>query len=157
MTFTCRQCGSCCMYMGDYIVIDREMGPFEFECLSVSTGTPFKAVIDEDKRDLYLDRAWISRHPHACRFLRPSGPDRIVCTIHETSATQCKLYRCVVMRVFSEKCGLSGTVTGTLALHSEDHSLRATWEKMEQEIPVSGPDAEKLIACYLEGHGYKVL
>jgi hypothetical protein len=145
------------MYMGDYIAIEQQAGPFEFECLSVSTGTPFHAVIDEDKCELFLDHTWIIRHPHACRFLRPSGPDRIVCTIHGTSATQCKFYRCVVMRVFSREGRLSGTVTGTLALHSEDRSLRAAWDKMEREIPVSGPDAEKLIACYLEKQGYRVL
>ena len=145
------------MHMGDYIAIERQSGPFEFECVSVSTGTPFHAVIDKDKRDLFLDRAWITRHPGACGFLRPRGPDRIVCTVHGTSATQCKSYRCVVMKVFSPGDRLVGTVTGTLALHSEDRPLWALWEKMEREIPMKGPDAEELIASYLEKKGYRVI
>ncbi len=41
------------MHMGDYIVIEHQIGPFEFACESVSTGTPFIARIDDDKhRDL---------------------------------------------------------------------------------------------------------
>ena len=51
MTFTCRECGTCCMYLGDYIVIDHQIGPFEFACESVSTGTTFTARVDEDKRE----------------------------------------------------------------------------------------------------------
>ena len=43
------------MYMGDYIAIEHQIGPFEFACESVSTGTPFIARVDEDKRDIFLD------------------------------------------------------------------------------------------------------
>jgi hypothetical protein len=50
------------MYMGDYIVIDHMIGPFEFACESVSTGTPFHARVDDDKkRDLF--RLHISGSP----------------------------------------------------------------------------------------------
>ena len=98
MGFTCRQCGSCCMYLGDYIVIERQTGPFEFACESVSTGTPFTAEVDEDKRTIFSDRSFPDQHPSACRFLRPDG-DLLRCTIHRDSPAQCKFYRCVVMRV----------------------------------------------------------
>ena len=70
MTFHCRQCGSCCMYMGDYIGIERETGPFEFDCVSVSTGTPFHARVDEDKRHLFVERDWILRAPHGMQVLK---------------------------------------------------------------------------------------
>jgi hypothetical protein len=141
------------MYLGDYIEIDREIGPFEFECSSVSTGTPFHAKIDEDKRELFLDKTWISEHPSACRFLRPSG-ERIVCTVHETSASQCKFYRCVVFRVYSPGRKFLGTVTGTLALHTDDLELQSVWEKGERLIPWDAPDAEDRIASYLIENGY---
>jgi len=59
------------MHLGDYIVIERQLGPFEFACESVSTGTPFTACIDEDKREIFSDRTFPDTHPHACRFLRP--------------------------------------------------------------------------------------
>ena len=73
MVFTCRQCGTCCMYLGDYIVIEQQTGPFRFACESVSTGTPFTAEIDEDKRGIFLDHTFPDQHPHACRFLRRTG------------------------------------------------------------------------------------
>ena len=73
MTFTCRQCGSCCTYLGDYIVIDRQTGPFSFECESFSTGTPFIAEIDPDKRGIFTDQTFSDSHPSACRFLRPAN------------------------------------------------------------------------------------
>jgi hypothetical protein len=138
MAFICKQCGSCCMYLGDYIEIDRQVGPFEFECSSVSTGTPFYARVDEDKRELFLDTSWIKEHPSACRFLRPSG-DRIVCTVHETSAAQCRFYRCVVFRVYSPEKKFLGTVTGTLALHTGDRELQSVWERGDPVIPWNDP------------------
>jgi len=141
------------MYLGDYIEIDRQAGPFEFECSSVSTGTPFYARVDEDKRDLFLDTTWIEEHPSACRFLRPSG-ERIVCTVHETSAAQCKFYRCVVFRVYSRERQFLGTVTGTLALHTEDKELLSAWERGDRVIPWDSPDVEDCIAAYLVENGY---
>jgi hypothetical protein len=141
------------MYLGDYIEIDRQAGPFEFECSSVSTGTPFYAKVDEDKRELFLDTTWIQEHPSACRFLRPSG-ERIVCTVHATSAAQCKFYRCVVFRVYSTERKLLGTVTGTLALHTEDKELLSVWERGDRVIPWDSPDVEDRIAAYLVENGY---
>ena len=155
MVFTCRQCGTCCMYMGDYIAIEHQPGPFEFACDSVSTGTPFIARIDKDKREIFLDHSFPDQHPAACRFLRPDG-DRIRCTIHETSPCQCKFYRCVVMRIFDSRRNLRGTVTGTLSLHSNDPILRSVWETAEREISPDAGDREGLLQQYLETHGYQV-
>ena len=142
------------MYMGDYIVIEHQTGPFEFACESVSTGTPFIARIDDDKREIFQDLVFPDQHPSDCRFLRPDG-DRIRCTIHETSPAQCRFYRCVVMRVLDSQGVLLGTVRGTLDLHSDDPGLRAVWEMAEREI--SGvDDREERLQQYLETHGYKI-
>jgi hypothetical protein len=155
MVFTCRQCGTCCMYMGDYIVIEHQIGPFEFTCESVSTGTPFIARVDDDKREIFLDHSFPDVHHSACRFLRPDG-DRIRCSIHETSPCQCKFYRCVVMRIFDPHGDLKGTVTGTLSLHSDDPMLRIVWETAEHEILSEGSEREELLQKYLETRGYRV-
>ncbi len=141
------------MHMGDYIEIEREIGPFEFECSSVSTGTPFFAMVDEDKRELFLERAWIQGYPSACRFLRPDGV-RVVCTIHKTSAPQCKFYRCVVFRVYSQNRKFLGTVTGTYALHTSDKELQSAWERRERTINWDSPDVEDRIADCLRELGY---
>jgi Fe-S-cluster containining protein len=143
------------MHLGDYIVIERQTGPFTFACESVSTGTPFTACVDEDKREIFPDHTFHKAHPHACRFLRPDG-SLLRCTIHRDSPTQCKFYRCVVMRIADSGENLRGTVTGTLNLHSDDADLRALWEAAEKEIPESCPDAEERRAKYLEKHGYRV-
>ena len=143
------------MYLGDYIAIEREIGPYEFECESVSTGTPFLARVDEDKREIFLDRTWLDEHPTACRFLRPSG-ENILCTIHETSPAQCRFYRCVVMQVFDPLGVLIGRVTGTLALHSGDQELRGVWEAALRDIPDWTGDIEVRLRKVLESHGYRV-
>jgi hypothetical protein len=143
------------MHMGECIVIDREAGPFTFECESVSTGTPFLAVVDKDKRELFRDRTWIDRHPAACRFLRPRG-GHIICTIHDTSPVQCKFYRCVVMQVFDDRGDLIGKVTGTLALHSEDPVLREIWEPALRDLPEWTPEIEARLQKILEEKGYRV-
>ena len=143
------------MFLGDYIAVGREVGPFTYECESVSTGTPFLAVVNEDKREIFLDRSWIDGHPTACRFLRPSG-EHILCTIHGTSPSQCKFYRCVVMRIFSPAGTLVGKVTGTLALHSDDPALREIWESALREIPEWSGDIEDRMQKVLESRGYRV-
>ena len=56
------------MYLGDYIIIVHQIGPFEFACESVSTGSQFTACIDEDKREIFSDWSFPDEHPHACRF-----------------------------------------------------------------------------------------
>ncbi len=144
------------MYMGDYIAIEKETGPFEFDCVSVSTGTPFHARVDDDKRHLFLEQDWIREHPTACRFLRPAGDSRIVCTVHETSAVQCKFYRCTVMKIYSKSRDYLGKVTGNLSLHSDDPGLKKIWESADPEIPWKSPDVEEKIAELLREKGYTV-
>jgi len=153
MPFECRQCGKCCMYMGDFIVIERQVGPYEFMGCSVSTGTPFSARIDEDKRHLFSDQSWIRKHPSACPFLRPSG-SRIVCTIHQTNPVQCKAYRCVIIRIRSYDGRDLGYVTGPLALHSDDPALREEWRHVEPLLSSSPGDPEECIISSLVRKGY---
>ncbi|MDD1696782.1 MAG: hypothetical protein LUQ36_00290 [Methanoregula sp.] len=143
------------MYMGDYIVIEHQIGPFEFACESVSTGTPFIARIDDDKHQIFLDHSFSDQHPAACRFLRPEG-NLIRCVIHETRPGQCKYYRCVVMRIFDSHGNLIGTVTGNLSLHSDDPLLRGVWEEAERGISHLPVDAEIWLQKYLEDKGYRV-
>jgi Fe-S-cluster containining protein len=155
MVFVCKQCGICCMYMGDYIVIDHMIGPFEYTCESVSTGTPFTARVDEDREEIFSDHTFPDQHPSACRFLRPDG-NRRVCTIHRDSPPQCKFYRCVIMRIFNENGVNTGIVTGNFSLHSDDPGLRSTWEEACQKIPESNRDSESRVKIFLENHGYRV-
>jgi hypothetical protein len=143
------------MYMGDYIVIEHQIGPFEFACESVSTGTPFIARIDDDKHQIFLDHTFPDQHPTACRFLRPEG-DLIRCVIHDSSPGQCKYYRCIVMRIFDTHGNLTGTVTGNLSLHSNDAVLRGLWEAEERRISQLSGDAEIWLQKYLEENGFRV-
>lgn len=155
MAFICRQCGSCCMFLGDYILIERQIGPFTFECESVSTGTPFMAEVDEDKRTIFSDFSFPEKHPAACRFLRPDK-ELLRCTIHRDSPPQCKFYRCVVMRVSDAAGKLIGTVRGTLDLHSDDPGLRTVWEEVVRRRPKDDIGAEAWIAAFLQENGYRV-
>jgi Fe-S-cluster containining protein len=144
------------MHLGDYIVIEQQTAPFEFIGCCVSTGTEFIALIDEDKRELFLDKSWTRAHPSACPFLRPSG-DRIICTIHETSPVQCKLYRCVVFRILSPEGEVIGRVTGDLNLHTEDPELRHTWDDVIHYISGSPENSEEMIRSLLEERGYRCI
>jgi hypothetical protein len=155
MSFTCRQCGRCCVYLGDYIVIERQTGQFSFDCESVSTGTSFTAEVDEDKRRIFRDLTFPEQHPTACRFLRPDG-DLLRCTIHRDSPAQCKFYRCEVMRVLDRDGKQLGIVRGTLDLHADDPGLRAVWDEVIRNRPKDDAEAEVWIAAFLRGKGYRV-
>ena len=156
MAFECTQCGTCCMYLGDYIQIGEQISPYEFLAECVSTGTRFTARVDRDKRSLFDNRSWSYDHPSACPFLRPAGGGRIVCTIHECSPAQCRAYRCVIMRIFTPAGREAGRVTGTRALLSEDQDLSAVWEVARKEIPFWENDIEERIARFLNERGYRV-
>ena len=143
------------MYLGDYIVIERQTGPFTFRCESVSTGTPFIAEVDEDKRAIFSDFTFPDAHPRACRFLRPDG-DLLRCTIHRDSPPQCKFYRCETLRVFDASGRELGYVTGTLALHAGDPVLRQVWEEAERHRPKADEEAEPWIAAFLREKGFRV-
>lgn len=143
------------MHMGDYIAIEQPVGPFEFACESVSTGTPFIAVIDKDKREMFQDRTFLDHHPSACPFLRPDG-DRIRCTIHETGPCQCRSYRCEVMKIFNREGARIGTVNGNLSLHSDDPHLRVVWEEADRKINDGSEGAEMRLQQYLTAKGYRV-
>lgn len=143
------------MYMGDYIAIEHQIGPFEFTCESVSTGTPFIATVDEDKREIFRDTTFPDEHPTACRFLRPEG-NLIRCTIHESSPCQCKFYRCVVMKVFKNDGSGIGFINGNLSLHSDDPALKVAWEEAAGKRPKSDEEAEPWITRFLSEKGYHV-
>ena len=141
--------------MGDYIVIEEQTGPFLFSCESVSSGTPFIAEIDEDKRVIFSDYAFPEEHPHACRFLRPDG-NLLRCTIHRDSPAQCKSFRCVAMSIADPARKPLGYITGALALHADDPGLRLVWDEVERQRPKADADAEPWIAAFLRKKGYRV-
>lgn len=156
MAFECRQCGTCCMFLGDYITIEEQRAPYEFLAECVSTGTQFIARVDPDKRALFDSHTWSDLHPSACPFLRPAGDGRIVCTIHECSPAQCGAYRCVIMRIFTRDGREAGRITGTRALLSEDTDLKVIWEAGRGRIRFFDDDVETQIARLLRENGYRV-
>jgi hypothetical protein len=156
MGFDCQICGRCCMYLGDYIIIEEQTGPYTFNCCCVSSGTDFSAEVDPDKRIFFDDTSFADQNPTACRFLRPLGEGRIGCTIHADSPIQCKYYRCVVMYVDTPSGEQIGYITGTLALHSEYADLRKIWDELITRMSQSGEEPEEQIKFELERAGYLV-
>lgn len=142
------------MYLGDYIIINEQIGPFSYDCSCVSTNTLFHAVVDEDKRLFFDNPAFVKAHPHACPFLRPTKDGRIVCSVHETSPAQCKIYRCVAVRIFSGEKEL-GYITGMGALHSDDPDLRALYESCVHQMPGNDTERDEWLSLFFEDHGYK--
>lgn len=145
------------MYLGDYIVIEKQIRSYSFSCSCVSTNTAFLAIVDEDKRSFFNQPDFFSAHPQACPFLGPTGDGRIVCTIHETSPVQCKIYRCVIFRIFNQENVQLGYVTGMGALHSDDPTLRRLYENGMKKMPCDVPDRDEWIACFFKEKGYLVM
>lgn len=154
MARDCRQCGKCCMSLGDYIVIEEYLGPYKVAACCVSTGTRFIARADKDKQDLFADQTWTRQNPTACPFLRPAHEGRIICSIHECSPVQCKAYRCVAFQVLSPEGTLIGTVTGARGLHTTDTRLRELWETGLAAISFFAEDLEEHMAVFLKKNGY---
>ena len=156
MASGCRQCGSCCMYLGDYIVIERQTGPFEFVATCVSTGTEFTARVVPDKQHLFSDKSFITDHPSACPFLRPAGDGRVICTVHDTRPYQCRAFHCTSMLIYSADRKLIGTVNGNLAVLTDDKELWEFWQRTIDTIPFSSPDIEGRMKEELTRYGYHI-
>jgi hypothetical protein len=60
------------------------------------------------------------------------------------------------MRISDRSGKQLGHVTGTLALHSDDPTLRAVWEEIERKRPRADKEAELWIAVFLREKGYRV-
>jgi SOS response regulatory protein OraA/RecX len=60
------------------------------------------------------------------------------------------------MRVLRSTGEPSGTITGTLALHSEDPVLRAAYKKAMRDIKDTDPDAEERLQEFLISRGFKI-
>jgi hypothetical protein len=144
------------MYLGDYIVIEEQIGQYLFNCVSVSTGTGFSAEVDPDKRVFFDDYTFPDQYPSACCFLRPLGEGKIGCTIHTDSPVQCKIFRCVVMRIDAPSGEEIGYITGMLALHSEDDKLRMIWDELITRMNPVDRENEDLMRIGLEQAGYRV-
>jgi Fe-S-cluster containining protein len=144
------------MYLGDYIVIEHQTGPFEFDAVCVSTGTEFIARVVPDKQHIFKDVSFTAGHPSACPFLRPAGDGRIVCTIHETRPHQCRAFHCTSMLVYSRGGALIGKVNGNRAVLTKDRELRELWQRTIDTIPFSSPDIEQQMREAMSRHGYRV-
>ncbi len=144
------------MYLGDYIIIERQTGPFEFEAACVSTGTEFITRVVPDKQHLFQDGSFSAGHPSACPFLRPAGDGRIVCTIHDSRPDQCRAFHCTSMLIYSPGGALVGKVNGNLAILTDDKGLRELWQRTIDTIPFSSPDIERRMQEVLTRHDYRV-
>ncbi len=145
------------MYLGDYIVIERPTGPFEFVATCVSTGTDFTARVVPDKQHLFADMSFTEAHPSACPFLRPTGDGRVICTVHDTRPYQCRAFHCTSMLIHSAEGKLIGKVNGNLAILTDDKELWEIWQRTMDTIPFSSSDIEGRMKDILARNGYRVL
>ena len=73
MVFECQQCGECCHHMGQVHAIQEIRGEFEFLVNNQYTGEKTVVIVDQDKRNLFLDKSIFREQPEACSFLRYRG------------------------------------------------------------------------------------
>jgi hypothetical protein len=60
------------------------------------------------------------------------------------------------MRILGSTSEQAGTITGTLALHSEDPVLRAAYKEAMRDIRDTDPDAEERLQEFLINRGFKI-
>jgi uncharacterized protein len=128
--FECSQCGRCCMNLGGYIKIERELGNRRYYCRMMITNDLFIAHVERDHRERFADSQLHEVHPQWCCFLREGDREgTFVCTIYQTRPHICRNYRCYLLRIFNAEGKVIGTVGGKRSLLSKDPDLTGYWNE----------------------------
>jgi Fe-S-cluster containining protein len=156
--FECTLCGRCCMGMGRYVTIEREVNDTRYICHHGLTKEMFHATVERRYREEFLKNA-AGRDPKWCPFLMGAGNEETyTCCIYATRPRFCREYKCYTVRILNAAGTEVGRVRGRRTLASEDSALLRLWEGTV--APLSAADDARWrrdLKRILEEADYRVL
>jgi hypothetical protein len=115
--------------MGQVHTIQEICGEFAFLVNNEYTGEKTAVVVDQDKRNLFLDKSIFREQPEACSFLRYRGEDgKAYCTVHLTRPEICRDYGCWRLLILNSRGSRAGRIMYQRSFFSEDADLTHLWE-----------------------------
>lgn len=125
--------------MGQVHAIQEIRGEFAFLVNNEYTSEKTAVVVDQDKRNLFLDKSIFREQPEACPFLRYRGEDgKAYCTVHLTRPEICRDYGCWRLLILNSRGSRAGRIMYQRSFFSEDADLTRLWEMCID--PLNEPD-----------------
>jgi Fe-S-cluster containining protein len=131
------------MSFGEFIKIERQMGPRDYYCRYGMTNEVFLAHIQPEYADAVSDDSFeqnganTDAHPKRCIFMlkNPDGKG-FACAIYPTRPSICREFRCYRMLIHHHPTGeLRGRVMGINELKTSDEILEAIWKEKIAHLP----------------------
>ncbi|HZD43957.1 MAG TPA: YkgJ family cysteine cluster protein [Methanomicrobiales archaeon] len=140
--FECDWCGKCCVSLGEYITIVRQLSERDYFCRYGVTNEIFQVHVTEefvDEVDADYDAMVdgdTSEIQKRCIFSRrnPNGPG-YACAIYPTRPTICREFQCYRMLIYNVHGELLGKVIGFNELKTHDETLAQIWADRVAHLP----------------------
>jgi len=161
--FECSRCGKCCVSLGPFIAIERQLSDRDYYCRNSLTGEIFPVHLHADpgqsrERPDYDDAG----ARKGCIFMVKDreGPG-FSCDIYENRPSSCREFRCYRMVIFNGQGLPCGKVVGRNGISTSDTVLEKLWTGQITSIPHAHPAAGndpawvKKVISILAAHGYR--
>jgi len=138
VSFVCDHCGRCCISLGAYIRVERQLSERDYYCKNTLTGEVFPVHVAPEfaeEIDEAITSGTATSRP-GCIFLRrnPDGPGQ-VCAIYPTRPRFCREFRCYHMVIFDSEGKSVGRMVGRADLQTSDPALAQIWNKQVKPMP----------------------
>jgi len=166
VSFVCDGCGKCCISLGAYIRIERQLAARDYYCRNGITGEVFPVHVQPEFADV-IDEEFTSGQreaagsPKGCIFMRknPEGPGT-VCAIYPTRPQICREFRCYHMVIFDSRGEIAGRMVGRADIQTSDSVLARIWKDEVKPLPCpasprSDPAWLERVLAILAFHGYR--
>ena len=160
--FECDRCGKCCVSLGRYITIERQLNDRDYYCRSMIDNAIFLAHVDPKYVEEIADEFETGNTHHSgpekktCRFLRKNPEEEeTVCAVYATRPKVCRDFLCYRMLIRTREGTICGRVIGKNTIRTEDVALEKLWNGKIATISYGHPAAwTKKVAGILAEHGY---
>jgi Fe-S-cluster containining protein len=124
--------------MGEIIEIREELDSHTFRIGFTVTGEERIVSVDSDKIHLFRSAELTASRPMACPFLRETGTEKCVCSVHTTRPGLCRQYSCYRLLVLDSGSNRIGKVTdASRYFTTNDPNLRRLWNQKIAEAEIA--------------------
>jgi Fe-S-cluster containining protein len=179
-TFVCNNCGKCCVSLGAYMRIERQLTSGDYYCRNGITGEVFPvhvqpAFVDEIDEEFTSGSGEVPGSRTGCIFMRknPEGPG-FTCAIYPTRPPICREFRCYHMVISDSRGEVAGRMVGKTDIQTIDPVLAQIWNDKVKPLavaaasrkptdpfhglissPCSDPAWIQKVSAILASHGYR--
>jgi uncharacterized protein len=140
--FNCNGCGRCCVSIGDFIKVERQVTRHDYFCRYGLTNELFHVHVLPEYADEFADKLSEMENngkdtpQKGCVFMhRKSDNPGFLCIIYPDRPTICKEFLCYRMLIKDRTGKCLGKLVGINELMTHDEVLEAIWKENIAHLP----------------------